>query len=121
MNSYTLTSLLLLALMAVGVALTFESHTVKGQDDELKVARTDVNGDPVGDPTLASTRLDKELVQEIELLASMTIDDTFFSNSAFMTLRDFGRPLPSYSVGRRDPFRLPSVEFAPSTNATSTR
>ncbi len=120
MNKYTISSSLLLALMSVGGALLLYGNVVRGQDSDVGIVRTNTEGEQV-DPSRASVKLDQELINELELIASITIDEAFFTTPAFMALREIGRPLPSFSIGRPNPFLLPNVGFVPDTNATSTR
>lgn len=51
-----------------------------------------------------NSALETDLLSILIDLRSITLDDSIFSNQAFMSLRDFGQDIVPEPVGRENPF-----------------
>ena len=66
----------------------------------------------------ANTALSQSLLLTLQNLQTIKLDNSIFSDSAFVSLTDFGVTIPPQTVGNPDPF-LPSVTKSTGTTAGS--
>ncbi len=57
-----------------------------------------------------SAEIEREIIQELRKLQSITFDDSLYEDPSFQQLVDFSRPIESQPVGRDNPFAPLSVQ-----------
>ena len=51
-----------------------------------------------------SAEIEREIIQELRKIQSITFDDSLYEDPSFQNLVDFSRPIESQPVGRANPF-----------------
>jgi hypothetical protein len=78
---------------------------------------------PPSSPTLtasdASITLSQNLLVTLQNLHTIQLDDSIFSEPAFISLNDFGVTIPLQSVGRSDPFLPLGSSATPASTPTT--
>lgn len=103
MQSSTQRSLTFLAVMSVGLVAIVALLVLPSLNMTGGPAQVSLN-EKTEEQIALSEQIERELIQELAKLRTITLDDTIYTSEAFLSLRDYTRAIPDRPYGRENPF-----------------
>ncbi len=103
MRSHEQRTLVLLALTSAGLLALIAVWVLPSLDLTQGLAQVNLRQE-TQDQITRSEQIERELIQELAKLRTITLDDSIYTSEAFLSLRDYTRVIPDRARGRENPF-----------------